>query len=392
MTRQQLFAAFFFAVFLFLLSQLYALFAIFLKPLIWTVILVLTFYPVFEVFLQWLGGRRSAAALGMTLFIMLLVIVPLSFFSSLLTTQMFELYEGMKNAAESGQLQHLLSSWQDTTLGQLWQKWSPRIATKFDLDLPHLLLTAANNTSQYIVAHVPDVAKNLLVLLLNAAIVSFSLFFLFRDGEEFFHVFRDLIPMETRHKEAIFHQFYETVSAVVQGMVVTAVVQGVLAWIGFSVVALFSVVSLPYSFFLGCASAVASVQPLGGAAAVWLPVAMYVGLSGSWPWAIGLIVYGSVVISGIDNVIKPLIIGERTKLPTLFLFFGILGGLQAYGFLGVFLGPVVLATIMAFVKIYRETYAQGAQETVSSPPALISPPEIQTMLENKGPARENLTP
>jgi predicted PurR-regulated permease PerM len=70
-----------------------------------------------------------------------------------------------------------------------------------------------------------------------------------------------------------------------------------------------------------------------------------------------LLVYGIVVISGVDNIIKPWIIGERTKLPTLFLFLGILGGLQAYGFLGLFLGPVMLATLVAFIKIYREEYA-----------------------------------
>ena len=371
MTRQQLFAAFFFAVFLFLLSQLYALFALFLKPLMWTLILVLAFYPVFDVFLKWLGGRRSVAALVMTLFIMLLVIVPLSLLSSLLTAQMFEFYNGIKSAAESGQLQSLLSGWRDTTIGHLWQNWSPRIA-QFDIDVPKLLLTAANNATQYIVAYVPDVAKNLLVLLLNASIVSFSLFFLFRDGEEFLHFFRDLIPMEPHYKEAIFHQFYETVSAVVQGMVVTAVVQGVLAWIGFSAV------GLPYSFFLGCASAVASLQPLGGAAIVWVPAAIYLGLSGSWPWAIGLTVYGVVIISGIDNIVKPLIIGERTKLPTLFLFFGILGGLQAYGFLGVFLGPVVLATIMAFVKIYRQEYAH--EQEVNALPSPVLPEKSATSL------------
>jgi predicted PurR-regulated permease PerM len=385
MTRQQLFAAFFFAVFLFLLSQLYALFVVFLKPLMWTVILVLTFYPIFDVFLKWFGGRRSAAALGMTLFIMLLVIVPLSFLSSLLTSQMIDFYRDMRTAAESGQLQNLLSSWRDTALGELWEKWSPRIA-RFDIDIPSILLTAANNISQYIVAHVPDVAKNLLVLLLNAVIVSFSLFFLFRDGEEFFHAFRDLIPMEPRHKEAIFHQFYETVSAVVQGMVVTAVVQGVLAWIGFNAV------GLPYSFFLGCASAVASLQPLGGAAVVWLPAAIYLGLSGSWPWAIGLIVYGVVIISSIDNIIKPLVIGERTKLPTLFLFFGILGGLQAYGFLGVFLGPVVLATIMAFVKIYRETYAYAPQGTVVNPLPQLENSAVQPPLGSEETQPRNVTP
>jgi predicted PurR-regulated permease PerM len=351
----------------------------------WTVILVLTFYPIFAFFLKWLGSRRSVAALVMTLFIMLLVIVPLSFLSSLLTAQMFEFYDSMKSAAESGQLQHLLSGWRDTMVGQLWQKWSPRIA-QFDIDVPKLLLAAANNTTQYIVTHVPDVAKNLLVLLLNASIVSFSLFFLFRDGEEFLHVFRDLIPMEPHHKEAIFHQFYETVSAVVQGMVVTAVVQGVLAWIGFSAV------GLPYSFFLGCASAVASLQPIGGAAVVWLPAAIYLGLNGSWPWAIGLIIYGVVIISGVDNIIRPLIIGERTKLPTLFLFFGILGGLQAYGFLGVFLGPVVLATIMAFVKIYRETYANGPQGTVVASLPRLENSTVQPTLGSKEAEQQNLTP
>jgi predicted PurR-regulated permease PerM len=385
MSRQHLFAAFFFAVFLFLLSQLYALFALFLKPLTWTIILVLTFYPIFEIFLKWFRGRRSLAAFAITFFILLLVMVPLAFLSSLLTSQMFEFYNGMRSAAESGQLQQLLSSWQNTSLGELWQKWAPRIITKFDLDLPRLLLNAANNTSQYIVSHVPDVAKNLLVLLLNVSIVGFSLFFLFRDGEEFLHVFRDLIPMESRHKEAIFHQFYETVSAVVQGMVVTALVQGVLAWIGFIAV------GLPYSFFLGCASAVASLQPLGGAAAVWLPAALYLGLSGSWSWATALIIYGVVIISGIDNIIKPLIIGERTKLPTLFLFFGILGGLQAYGFLGVFLGPVVLATIMAFVKIYRETYAHVDEEPLQHSSLVLTSSDPRPRLENKNPSQENIT-
>jgi predicted PurR-regulated permease PerM len=67
-------------------------------------------------------------------------------------------------------------------------------------------------------------------------------------------------------------------------------------------------------------------------------------------------IYGALIISGVDNIIKPLIIGGRTRLPTLFLFFGILGGLQAYGFLGIFLGPVVLATIVAFVNIYKSEY------------------------------------
>jgi predicted PurR-regulated permease PerM len=235
-------------------------------------------------------------------------------------------------------------------LGQLWQRWGPRIEA-FDIDLPALALTGANRASQFIAGQLTGIAKNLFVFLLDFLLMSFSLFFFFRDGEEFYRALRDLIPMEPEHKDAIFQQFYETVSAVVQGMAVTAVVQGVLAGIGFLIV------GLPFSFFLGCASALSSLQPFGGAAVVWFPCTLYLFYSGTWGWGVFLLVYGIVVISGVDNIIKPWIIGERTKLPTLFLFLGILGGLQAYGFLGLFLGPVILATLVAFIKIYREEYA-----------------------------------
>jgi len=353
MTRQQLFAAFFFTVLLFLLSQLYALFALFLKPLAWTIILVLTFYPLYDFVLDLLRGRRALASLLLTTLIILLIAVPIFLLSSVLTSQMVDLYQKLQDAVQSGQLQSLLAGWRETYLGQLWQKWIPEtVAT--NIDIPGFLLTAANTISQFILSHVTDVAKNLALLVFHFSIVSFTLFFLFRDGEDLYHDIRDLLPMEAHNKEAIFRQFYETVSAVVQGMVATAALQGLLAGIGFGIT------GVPYSFFLGCLSALASFQPFGGAAIVWLPAALYLGLTGSWGWAIGLIIYGVVLISSIDNIIKPYIIGERTKLPTLFLFLGILGGLQAYGFLGVFLGPVVLATIMAFVNIYRKEYSHEA--------------------------------
>lgn len=352
MTRQQLFAVFFFAAFLFLLFQLYALFSAFLVPLIWTVILVLTFYPLYTLLLARLHGRRTLASLLMTLFVVLLVAVPVFFLSSVLAREVVEFYQRVRGAAESGALQQFLSSWRETFLGRLWEQWGPRIEA-FDIDLPELAQRGASTVSQFIVGQATNVARNAFVFLFDFLIISFSLFFLFRDGEESYQTVRDLIPMEPEHKEAVFHRLYETVSAVVQGMAATAVAQGVLAGLGFWAV------GMPFSFFLACASAFFSLLPLGGAAAVWIPCVIYLGVTGAWVRAVILLVYGTVIVSGVDNVLKPMIIGGRTKLPTLLLFFGILGGLQAYGFLGIFLGPVVLATIMAFVNIYKEEYAQG---------------------------------
>lgn len=349
--RQQLFAAFFFAAFIFLLFQLYALFATFLVPLVWTVILVLTFYPLYSLVLGVCRGRRTLAALGMTLFVVLMVAIPVVFFSGVLAREVADFYRQVRHAVVSGELQQLLAGWRDTALGQLWQKWGPQAAA-FDIDLPGLALTGANAVSQYILEQLRNVAQNVFRFIFGFVVMSFSLFFLFRDGEGWYHTIRDLLPMEPSHKEAIFIRLYDTVSAVVQGMVATAVTQGALAGIGFWAV------GLSFSFSLACLSAFFAMLPIGGAAAVWLPCAGYLAISGLWGQAIGLLLYGTFVISMVDNFLKPVIIGGRAKLPTVFLFFGILGGLQAYGFLGMFLGPVVLGTILAFVEIYRQEYAQ----------------------------------
>jgi predicted PurR-regulated permease PerM len=351
MSRQQLFAAFFFAVFLFLLAQLYALFSIFLVPLVWTIILVLTVYPLYSLLLHALQGRRTLASLLMTILVVNAVAVPVFFFSRVLANQVIEFYQWVQGAVQSGELQGFLASWQETFLGRLWRNWGPHIMLP-EVDLPALALRGANTASQFIVERATGIARNLVVLLFDFLIISFSLFFFFRDGEGLYKTLRDIIPMEPAHKDEIFHRFYETVSAVVQGMMATALAQGVLAGIGFWVL------GMPFTFFLACAAALLSLQPLGGSAVVWLPCALYLGFATSWTKGVILIVYGTLIISGVDNILRPLIIGGRTNLPTFFLFFGILGGLQAYGFLGIFLGPVVLATIVAFVKIYREEYAQ----------------------------------
>ncbi|MGH7966045.1 MAG: AI-2E family transporter, partial [Candidatus Binatia bacterium] len=232
MTRQQLFAAFFFAAFVFLLFQLYSLFSAFLVPLTWTVILVLTFYPLYTVLLARLQGRRTLASLLLTLLVILLVAVPVFLLSGILAAEVLDFYQRIRAAAESGELRQTLSGWRETSLGRLWEQWGPRIEA-FEIDLPELASEGAKRASQFIVGQVTGVARNLFVFLFDFLIISFSLFFLFRDGEESYRTIRDLIPMEPAHKEAIFHRLYETVSAVVQGMATTAVAQGLLAGLGF---------------------------------------------------------------------------------------------------------------------------------------------------------------
>jgi predicted PurR-regulated permease PerM len=171
---------------------------------------------------------------------------------------------------------------------------------------------------------------------------------------------RELIPMEAADKDAVVTRFAETLTAVVLGSVLTAAAQGILGGLAYWAL------GVPFSVLLAGATAFLSLLPYGGPL-VWLGVAAYLAVTGDYVRASIMAGWGALVISSADNLIRPLVIGGRTKIPTVFLFFGILGGLQAYGFLGMFLGPAVIAILVAFARIYREQYAGERPRTPPAP-------------------------
>jgi predicted PurR-regulated permease PerM len=248
-------------------------------------------------------------------------------------------------------------------LGGIWLRFTP-VFDQLSIDLSDLLLRATNWLSDEIVGQATSLARNVLLTVVNFVLMLVALFFFFRDGEAIAGGIRDLIPMEREHKDAIFARLYTTLTAVVQSMVLTAVMQGVLAGVGYSLIG-----NIQFSVFLGFITGLASFMPLAGPALVWLSVAAYLALTDHVARAIGLAVWGTLLVSTADNWIKPLFIGGRAKLPTFPLLLSILGGLKVYGFLGVFLGPVVLAILFAFVEIYREEYSAAAPAVTLPPPS-----------------------
>ncbi len=313
MSREQLFAAFFFAVFLFLLYQLYLFVAAFFAPLVWAAILALAFYPLTNRLVALFRGRRGLAALVLVLAVTVGVVLPSFLLGSLLVREATGAYRRLQEAVQQGELVGLVEQVRGSRLGGLWVRLGP-LFDQLSIDLSDLLLRATNWVSDQIVGEATALARNAL---------------------------RSV--------------------AVVQSMLVTAVTQGVLAGLGYWAS------GLGFSVFLGFITGLASFLPLAGPAFVWTGAALYLALTGHVGQAVGLAVWGVLAVSTADNWIKPLFIGGRAKLPTFPLLISILGGLSVYGFLGVFLGPVVLAILFAFVEIYREEY----QRT----PAAAPPPE-----------------
>jgi predicted PurR-regulated permease PerM len=148
-------------------------------------------------------------------------------------------------------------------------------------------------------------------------------------------------------------------------MLATAIAQGVLAGLGYWLA------GVPFSLLLGVLSGFLSLIPFA-VPLVWGGCAVYLAASGSAGAAIFLSVWGITVISSVDNLIRPLVIGERAKLSALLLFFAILGGLSVYGFLGLLLGPVLVAIVVTFLSIYREEYV----DTAPPAPGPIAPPVV----------------
>ena len=352
MSRGQLSAAFFFAVFLFLIYQVYLFVAPFLAPLTWAAILALTFSPLTTVVFRLFRGQRSLAAATLVLVVTVLAILPSFYLGSVLVAQATAAYRLLNAAVSEGRYVDLVAQIQASFLGGLWMR-AAGLLGEFSIDLSDLLLRATSWLSDQIVGHAASLARNVLGTVVSFLLMLVALFFFFRDGDAMAARLRELLPMDPEHKDAVFARFYATLTAAVQSMLVTAAAQGLLAGLGYWVIG-----GLTLSVFLGFVTGLASFLPLAGPALVWGGTGIYLLLTEHTGRAIGVLLWGALVVSTADNWIKPIFIGGRAGLPTFPLLLSILGGLQVYGFLGVFLGPVVLAILIAFVDIYREQYRE----------------------------------
>ncbi|MGH7821563.1 MAG: AI-2E family transporter [Candidatus Binatia bacterium] len=354
MTREHLFTAFFFAVLAFLLYQLFLVFRSFLGPFAWAAVFALVFFPPYRLLLVRIGNA-AVASLAMTLVIFVLVAVPVLTFGGVVIAQTQHFYSLVQEKAASGEARRWMDSLRENRLGQFVTRALPRDVRE-SVDLTDLGVRGAQAASQYLLMQLGGIARNVAGFLIDFTLMLIVLFFFFRDGRKLYFGFRDFLPMEPEHKDAIFGRLYETLSAVVQGMTVTAALQGALCGLAYWAL------GLPFALLATLASSVAAFIPVGGAAFVWVPAVIYFFVQGMWVRALILLVWGILVVSLIDNVARPMVVGSRTNIPTLFLFFGMLGGLEAYGVIGVFLGPVLLATAVAVLRIYREDYAESLRE------------------------------
>ncbi|NJD68586.1 MAG: hypothetical protein C3F12_07005 [Candidatus Methylomirabilota bacterium] len=338
---------FFYGFLLLLLYLTYLIVVPFASPILWATVLVIIFQPVYRNLLGRVGGKPGLTALLLTVMVIAAVMIPAVLCGWVLTQEAVSVYQTVERIYQQEGLAGIASHPAVTAARAVWDRVNSPFKS-LGLDLNALLLGGLSAFSGFIVDHLKGIAVNILSFTINFALTVFTLFFLLRDGEAIVRNLQGLLPLERKHAEALFSRLYDAVSAVVRGTILTALAQGILGGIGYWVV------GVPYPVFLGLATALFSLLPIGGSGLIWVPAVLYLFLEEGWIRGLLLLGWSVAIVSTVDNLLKPALISGETNLSTLVLFFGMLGGLQVFGILGFILGPALLVTLSIFLEIYKE--------------------------------------
>jgi predicted PurR-regulated permease PerM len=316
----------------------------FLSPIFLALMLAIVFHPV-HVRIQARLRNRSTAALLSTILVLFAFLVPVVGLGIVVSRETSGLYQLLnERSAEQG-------GWNPYVMHGLQRvlSWAGRYIDLSHLDLRGSMLRWLGQISQYLLSWGAHVVSNFIAFIADAVIAFFTLFFFLRDGGEIKQHLAALLPLSRAQAERLFTGISNSIVANVYGVLAVGASQGVLAGLGFWVL------GLPSPVLWGMVTALFSLVPIVGSAAVWGPAAIILAISGHWVKALILLGWGAGVVAQADNVIRPYVISERANLNTLAVFFALLGGVKAFGVMGLFIGPVALSFTLVVLEMLRET-------------------------------------
>ncbi|OGV69462.1 MAG: AI-2E family transporter [Lentisphaerae bacterium RIFOXYA12_FULL_48_11] len=306
----------------------------FLSALIWALALAVVFLP-FHLWLELKLKRSNLAAVFSALLVGLIVVVPTTFIGQRLITQAAKGAQLVTAKVESGDWRRAVES--HPRLNRLADK----IEQQFDLPGTVQSLTAwLTNTTKSIV-------KGSVIQVLGFLLTFYLLFFFLRDRRAVLHLLRSLAPLSEVEMDQLLSRVNDTIYATIYGTLAVSAVQGLLGGL------MFWWLGLPAPLLWGVVMAVLAVLPVLGAFVVWIPAALFLVLAGSWGKALILAVWGLIVVGGLDNLLRPILVGNRLKLHTVIVFMSVVGGLILFGPVGLILGPVVLTITVVLLEIWR---------------------------------------
>lgn len=341
--------AFFAIIFLTLIAISFLIIKPFLTALLTGIVFSYVFYPFYKKILKKISNKNASAFIA-SILVVIIITMPLFFILNTISKEAYTTY--ILSRQKSSNVQLLSSECQtaDKSACKLLNYFAEKANNP---QIKYYLDTTIKGATTRITGKISDILISIPVFMLHMFITLFVMFFLFKDGPLLINKVERLLPLKEKHRNRVIKKLNDMTFAVIYGSIVIAIIQGTLGGIGFFML------GLPTPLLWGLVMIFASFIPYVGSSIIWFPASLLLIFNGyadptSVVKGVILIIYGVFVVGTIDNILKPKIIGEKGGLHPVLVLLGVVGGLQFFGFIGVMIGPILLALLVAFVNIYEE--------------------------------------
>ncbi|MBI3658214.1 MAG: AI-2E family transporter [Acidobacteria bacterium] len=337
---------FFVACFIVILYFFYGVLSPFVTSMAWAAILSTACHPVYVGIRRRLKNRASLSAAITCALVVMIIVIPMLLTLVGITRQAIEAYRFIETNIRSAAWDRYLVL-DESHLTSIFGGWLGRIIDVRHLDMKKEVLSWVEKGGTFLVTHSSGLLTGITSTLFSFFLTVIMMYFLFMEGDRWIHDLRALSPLPEAYEELLIRQFKEVSSATLYGSVLTAMAHGVVGGV------VFAILQVPATLLLAALMAFLSIIPVVGAFIVWLPAGMLYIATGHMTKGVGLLALGILIVTVIDNIIRPLLIKGKTNLHPLLVFLSVLGGIKLFGFLGLVLGPLIASLFITFLHMYK---------------------------------------
>ncbi|GAB7023989.1 AI-2E family transporter [Salidesulfovibrio brasiliensis] len=335
----------------------YSLVEAFLHSLLLSCVLAIMSSPVMYKALELTGGRRNWAAVLTTLTIVVVLLIPMVVVIIALVNQGIESVAAINKWIRVTDFDHLMAS--SGVQGVLhWVHDKLPFLDLNGVEVRDRVLDFSRDFAQTMLSYSTVFVRDAFRLLLLFLLMVFALFYFLRDGTQMVEFIKQVSPLRTRQEDYIIDSLKRVSRGVLMGCLLVAVLQGLVGGVGLAICGIPGV-------FWGAMTAFCSLVPVVGTGIIWVPAAIYLFITGQWQLGVFLTLWFSLIVVSIDTFLRPYFMREAAQVSTFYIFLAILGGISAFGMLGILYGPLILSFLMVMLQIYTEEYGDSLKKKES---------------------------
>lgn len=318
----------------------------FVIPIFWAAAFAIIFYPYYTWLIKKLNGRESLASLLACLTIAFFLIIPMAIIGAMMAAELLHIYQWAESQVTGISARAHNSP---MFIFPAIERYLGRYIDISSMDLRGIFADSLKEIATFTAAGLKSFIKSFAELVFNMVLAFFGMYFLFKDGGKLLNLTKDLLPLSQSEKERLIEKNRAVISAAINGGIMVGAAQGILGGLAFWALGLSAPILWGFMMFL------LSFIPGIGTAFVWGPAVIYLFVIGSYTKATILLIWSAVIVSLIDNLLRPMIMSGETNIHPLLLFFSILGAVNVFGLIGIIAGPLIVSVALAAVEMYRDS-------------------------------------